>query len=75
MKKKSFNVIIVMLFVIIGFISFSSITGKKNMGLELTNIEALASGESGSVYCPHPGYMCVVKYTNGTYETFYGLWS
>ena len=41
--------------------------------LALANVEALASGETnGDIYCPYSGYGCIIKYTNGTYETYYG---
>lgn len=41
----------------------------------LANVEALASGETnGDIYCPYTGVGCIIKYTNGTQETFYGHW-
>lgn len=41
----------------------------------LANVEALASGETnGDIYCPYTGIGCIIKYTNGTQETFYGHW-
>ena len=42
----------------------------------LKNVEALAIGESSqSIYCPYPGKGCIIKYTNGTYETIPNHWA
>ena len=44
--------------------------------LALKNVEALAIGESSqSIYCPYPGKGCIIKYTNGTYETIPNHWA
>ena len=44
--------------------------------IALANVEALANDElSGAVYCPYEGLGCIIKYTNGTYETVWDRWS
>lgn len=44
--------------------------------LLLQNVEALAIGESSqSIYCPYPRKGCIIKYTNGTYETILDHWA
>ena len=41
--------------------------------IALANVEALAVGESaGDIHCPFGGYGCVIIYSNGTSETFWG---
>lgn len=43
--------------------------------LALNNVEALASGESSGGYCSHPGYMCIINYSNGSSTTISGRWN
>lgn len=43
--------------------------------LALDNIDALASGESGSGYCSYPGSGCIIRYSDGTSSYVPGRWN
>lgn len=66
--------ILIAIIFIAGFVTYKSISIKQVSDPLLENVEALASGESSSMYCPYSGYMCILKYTNGTYETIPDHW-
>lgn len=41
--------------------------------IALANVEALAGDETaGDIHCPFSGYGCVIIYSNGSSETFWG---
>ena len=41
--------------------------------IALANVEALADDETaGDIHCPFGGYGCVIIYSNGAAETFWG---
>lgn len=74
MKKNILKVTLVAVFALIaGFNVYDSQKPDIISDLALANVEALAYYETnGDIYCPFSGYGCIIKYTNGTYETYYG---
>ena len=74
MKKNILKATLVAAFALIaGFNVYNAQKSDVMSDLALANVEALAYNETnGDIYCPFSGYGCIIKYTNGTYETFYG---
>ena len=76
MKKRILKIVFASAFVLVaGYSVYASQQNAEMSDLALANVEALAQYESdGDTYCPKPGYMCIIKYTNGTYSTYNGRW-
>lgn len=76
MRKKIFGVaIMAAIAVTAGWNMSQNENEVKLSDLALGNVEALASGEGSGGYCSNPGYMCIIRYSDGTSSTINGRWN
>ncbi|WP_289004191.1 NVEALA domain-containing protein [Parabacteroides sp.] len=79
MKKKILGVAIIATLAITAGWNYQQ--NKQNtdfLDLTLANVEALARGEGSSAcetLCPKSGYMCILRYSDGTLESCPDRWS
>lgn len=76
MKKVYKLIMLVAIAAAIGFTVYNVQSDELQISsLAMENVEALAGGESGAPSaCPYDGYMCIVRYSDGTYVTYDGYW-
>lgn len=76
MKKKIVGVVIMAaIAVTAGWNMSQSENNVKLADLTLSNVEALARGEGSGGYCSNPGYMCIIRYSDGSSSTVSGKWN
>lgn len=76
MKKNIFGVALIAAMAVAAGWNFNQSKNEVNLSdLALTNVEALASGESSGGWCANSGYGCIIRYSDGTSTTLWGHWS
>lgn len=77
MKKKILGVTFIAAFALAIGWNMNQTNNEVNLSdLTLDNVEALAGGEGGSGgHCSRSGYMCIIKYSDGSSTSINGRWN